>query len=61
MTSLHLRSSQFLDGIMFTDTVELNFSVTIDPFSRRKVEFNDELKSTIKVISADDFLSLTYL
>ena len=46
---------------MFTDTVELNFSVTIDPFSRRKVEFNDELKSTIKVISADDILSLTYL
>ena len=34
---------------MFTDTVELNFSVTIDPFNRRKVEFNDELKSTIKV------------
>ena len=34
---------------MFTDTVELNFSVTVDPFNRRKVEFNDELKSTIKV------------
>ena len=42
---------------MFTDTVEVNFSVTIDPFSRRKVEFNDELKSTIKVMSPDNLLS----
>ena len=42
---------------MFTDTVEVNFSVTIDPFSRRKVEFNDELKSTIKVMSPDNLIS----
>ena len=42
---------------MFTDTVEVNFSVTIDPFSRRKVEFNDELKSTIKVMSPDNLFS----
>ena len=42
---------------MFTDTVEVNFSVTIDPFSRRKVEFNDELKSTIKVMSPDNIFS----
>ena len=42
---------------MFTDTVEVNFSVTIDPFSRRKVEFNDELKSTIKVMSPNNLLS----
>ena len=46
---------------MFSDTVELNFSVTIDPFSRRKVEFNDELKSTIKVISTNVNISPIYL
>ena len=42
--------SQFPDGILFPDTIEVNFSVTIDPNSRRKPEDNDNLKSVIKVI-----------
>ena len=41
--------SQFPDGILFPDTIEVNFSVTVDPNSRRKPEDNDNLKSTIKV------------
>ena len=41
--------SQFPDGILFPDTIEVNFSVTVDPNSRRKPEDNDNLKSVIKV------------
>ena len=40
---------QFPDGIMFPDVIEVNFSLTVDPYSRRKPEFNDDLKSTIMV------------
>ena len=42
--------SQFPDGILFPDTIEVNFSVTVDPNSRRKPQDNDNLKSVIKVI-----------
>ena len=34
---------------MFPDTVEVNFSLTVDPHSRRGPGFNDELKSTVMV------------
>ena len=34
---------------MFPDVIEVNFSLTVDPYSRRKPEFNDDLKSTIMV------------
>ena len=40
---------KFADGIMFPDVIEVNFSLTVDPYSRRKPEFNDDLKSTIMV------------
>ena len=40
---------KFPDGIMFPDVIEVNFSLTVDPYSRRKPEFNDDLKSTIMV------------
>ena len=40
-------SLQFHDGIMFPDTVEVNFSLTVDPYNRRKSEFNDNLLSTV--------------
>ena len=32
---------------MFPDTVEVNFSLTVDPYNRRKSEFNDNLLSTV--------------
>ena len=38
---------QFHDGIMFPDTIEVNFSLTVDPYNRRKSEFNDNLLSTV--------------
>ena len=44
---------QFPDGILFPDTIEVNFSVTVDPNSRRKPEDNDNLKSVIKVTNVN--------
>ena len=50
--------SQFPDGILFPDTIEVNFSVTVDPNSRRKPEDNDNLKSVIKVNKGVFFMML---
>lgn len=34
---------------MFPDIIEVNFSLTVDPYSRRRPEDNDNLKSAIQV------------
>eukprot|EP00090_Calanus_glacialis_P002056 TRINITY_DN11545_c0_g1_i1.p1 TRINITY_DN11545_c0_g1~~TRINITY_DN11545_c0_g1_i1.p1 ORF type:complete len:1257 (-),score=209.03 TRINITY_DN11545_c0_g1_i1:263-3970(-) len=43
----------FPDGILFPDTIEVAFSVTIDPLLRRKKE-NNEVISSIKVTALGD-------
>jgi hypothetical protein len=40
---------QFPDGILFPDTIEVNFSVTVDPNSRRLPADDDTLQSVLKV------------
>ena len=44
----------FPSGILFPDTIEVNFSVTVDPYGRRRPEDNDGLKSTIKMTAIGD-------
>ena len=39
---------------MFPDTIEVNFSLTVDPFERRRPGFNESLKSTIMVYAIGD-------
>ena len=53
------RQGSFLDivlpsGLLFPDTVQLNFSLTADPLNRRQPEDNDNLKSTVKVTAYGD-------
>ena len=44
----------FPSGILFPDTIEVNFTVTIDPYGRRRPEDNDALKSTVKMTALGD-------
>ena len=39
---------------MFPDTIEVNFSLTVDPYERRRPGFNESLKSTIMVYAIGD-------